>query len=168
MKPITRHSEYLDTLLLYHEEEIMGEAYFNGLAAHYTQPHERSKLALLADVERYAAEAVRPLLLKYKLVPRKDAVLTQIGESWIENHRMFDWRAFVTDMAERYPLYLVQFDALHKSAPAEDQPAIQVMTNHEIAAIEFAKMEIANNADSLEPIHKYLKTGLADGSEHQA
>lgn len=45
---------YLRTLLLYYEEEIIGEAYFHGLARHFD---EREKIVLLARVERRAATA---------------------------------------------------------------------------------------------------------------
>ncbi len=53
---------YLKTLLLYYEEEIMGEAYFYALAGQFDGTAEREKLALLAAVERRAADVVRPLV----------------------------------------------------------------------------------------------------------
>jgi hypothetical protein len=43
-------SRYLDTVLKYYEEEIMGEAYFYGLADYFKKEEERQKLALLAQV----------------------------------------------------------------------------------------------------------------------
>ena len=69
----------------------MGEAYFRGLADHFDGPGERDKLKLLAEVERFAAEAVRPLLQKHDLSPRSDAELKPLGEEWVERHRRWEW-----------------------------------------------------------------------------
>jgi len=61
---------YTDTLLLYYEEEIMGEAYFNALAPNFSDPLVARKLLLLASVEQHAALAVAPLISKYGLTAR--------------------------------------------------------------------------------------------------
>ena len=60
---MTDNVVYLETLLKYYEEEVIGEAYFYGLADHIGGAVEREKLALLAEVERRAADVVRPLLV---------------------------------------------------------------------------------------------------------
>ncbi len=49
---MTDSAVYLETLLKYYEDEVMGEAYFYGLADHIGGVVEREKLALLAEVER--------------------------------------------------------------------------------------------------------------------
>lgn len=152
----TEGSGYLDTLLLYFEEEIMGEAYFYGLAKHSDSPSHREKLVLLAEVERHAAEAVRPLLQKHGLVPRTDQELRPLGEAWVERHRHWDWTELMTDISVRYPEYLVQFEALEKMAPDEDLPALKFLTDHEVVAIEFASREIAGDQDSAAPLRRYL------------
>ena len=43
---------YLAKLLLYYEEEIEGEAYFQGLARRFPDPAQHKRLTLLAQVER--------------------------------------------------------------------------------------------------------------------
>ena len=57
--------KYLDTLQLYYEEEVEGEAYFDEAAKAFDDPLVREKLILLAECERHAAEAVEPLVHKY-------------------------------------------------------------------------------------------------------
>lgn len=156
MKLGTGNSEYLDTLLQYFEEEIMGEAYFYGLIEHFDKPHEREKLTLLAKVERYAAEAVRTLLEKHGLVPRTDAELKPLGEVSAERHRHFDWEELMTDMSVRYPGYVDQFEALERMAPDEDLQALKILTDHEVMAIEFANKERAGDPDSVASIRRYL------------
>lgn len=150
------NTAYLDTLLLYFEEEIMGEAYFNGLAAHFDTSEHKGKLKLLAEVERHAAEAVRPLLEKYDLRPRSDDELMQLETETIDRHGAWSWQKLVRYMVERYPLYMDDFEGLEQMAPAPDLPALKFLTAHETAAIEFANLEHAGSKDSEEPLRRYL------------
>ena len=145
---------YLKTLLSYYEEEIEGEAYFYGLVDHF---EEQDKLTVLARVERRAAESVVPLLEKYKLVPGDESKLKVRGESYVQRHASFDWLEFMTYMLKRYPGYLEEFTTLERMAPEEDLYALKKLTNHEVAAIEFANRELAGDPDSLVPLCDYLK-----------
>ena len=144
---------YLKTLLSYYEEEIEGEAYFYGLVEHF---EEQEKLTVLARVERRAAESVVPLLEKYELVPRDESELKIRGEGYVGRHASFDWFEFMTYMVNRYPGYLEDFTALERMAPEEDLCALNVLTDHEVAAIEFAKRELAGDPGSLAPLYDYL------------
>jgi len=152
-KPTQASKEYLDTLLRYFEDEISGEAYFYGLAEHFA---EREKTILLARVERHAAEAVRPLLHKYGLEPRQESVIRDQGKAYVEVHQSYSWREFMTYIVKRYPGYLDDFAGLENLAPAEDLPALNVLTDHEVAVIEFAEMELAGDPDSLKPLYDYM------------
>ena len=147
--------KYLRTLLSYYEEEIEGEAYFYGLVDHF---EEQDKLTVLARVERRAAESVVPLLEKYKLVPREASELKTRGAGHVQRHAYFDWLEFMTYMLNRYPGYLKEFTTLERMAPEEDLYALKKLTNHEVAAIEFAKRELAGDPDSLAPLCDYLNT----------
>ena len=155
MKPeMAAVDTYLQTLLSYYEDEIMGEAYFYGLARHFD---EREKLVLLARVERRAAQAVYPLLQKYKLAPRDESVLKTQGEGHVEQHRSCTWSDFMSYIVRRYPGYVDEFKALERMAPEEDLHALKILTDHEVAAIDFAKKELAHDPDSLAPLYKYLE-----------
>jgi hypothetical protein len=59
-------------------------------------------------------------------------------------------------MVNRYPGYLEDFTALERMAPREDLTALNDLTSHEVAAIEFAKRELAGTPDSLAPLYDYL------------
>ena len=147
--------KYLKTLLSYYEEEIEGEAYFYGLVDHFK---EEGKLTVLARVERRAAGSVVPLLEKYKLVPRDESELKTLGADHVQRHASFDWLEFMTYMLNSYPGYLEEFTTLERMAPEEDLYALKKLTNHEVAAIEFAKRELAGDPDSLSPLCDYLNT----------
>ena len=145
--------KYLKTLLSYYEEEIEGEAYFYGLIDHF---EEQEKLTVLARVERHAATSVVPLLEKYDLVPRDESELKTRGESYVGRHASFDWFEFMTYIVKRYPDYLEDFTALKRMAPEGDLYALNILMDHEVAAIEFAKRELAGDPDSLAPLYDYL------------
>ncbi len=147
---------YLETLLKYYEDEVTGEAYFYGLADHIGGAVEREKFALLAKVERRAADVVRPLLEKHGLVPRDKSVLKALGEAHVERHRHYSCMELMTYMAGRYPAYLDEFEALERLAPKDDLPALKRLTHHEVVAIDFANKEIAGDPDSLASIRQYL------------
>jgi hypothetical protein len=42
-------------------------------------------------------------------------------------------------------------------APKEDLLVLKILTDHELAAIDFAKREIAGDLDSVESLNQYLK-----------
>ncbi len=148
--------KYLDTLLLYFEEEISGEAYFYGLANRFSDKQQCVKMRHLAEVERYAAETVRPLLLKYNLQPRSDIELHEIGEKNVEESYLMGWKSLVDYMVVRFPKYMPEFHALEAMAPREDSALLRILTEHEAAAIEFANLEKAGNPKSIQPLMKYL------------
>ena len=145
--------KYLRTLLSYYEEEVEGEAYFHELADNF---EEEGKLTLLARVERRVAESVVPLLKKYKLVPKDESELKARGEGHVQRHASLDWLEFMAYMVNRYSSYLEEFMALEKIAPEEDLYALNYLTEHEVATIEFAKRELTGDPESLVPLCNYL------------
>ncbi len=106
---------------------------------------------------RRAAEAVRPLLHKYGLEPREESAIHDQGKSYVEAHRSYSWHEFMTYIIKRYPGYLDDFAGLENLAPAEDLPALNILTEHDVAVIEFAEMELAGDPDSLIPLNRYLE-----------
>ncbi len=160
MNPTKR---YLQTLLTYYEEEVSGETYFLGLAEHFV---EHKKLMLLAKVERHAAQSVLPLLEKYALSPRDESILKAEGEEAIQQHQNMGWSQFMAHIVQRYPGYLDEFLALQAMAPKEDHLALKILTDHEVAAIDFARREIAGDPDSLDSLNQYLHS--VKGLKHTA
>ena len=158
---MTDNAVYLETLLKYYEDEVMGEAYFYGLANHIGGAVERKKLALLAQVERRAADVVLPLLKKHGLMPRDKSVLKALGETHVIRHRHFSWMEMMEYMVGRYPAYLDEFEALERLAPEDDIPALKLLTYHEVVAIDFANKEIALDPDSMVSLQEYLNHSIA-------
>ena len=157
------NATYHETLLLYYEEEVMGVDYFRGLADHIGGDGVREKLELLAVVERRAAAVTRPLVDRHGLVPRESQELAALGASQAARHQNLSWPEYLAYIVERFPAYLDDFDALERMAPQEDRPALRLLTDHEVAAIDFAERELAGDADSMAPLRAYL-----DDTERQA
>jgi dimethylamine/trimethylamine dehydrogenase len=151
---------YLDTLLRYYEEEIEGEAYFDVLAERLTEPDTRMKMQLLAQVETYAAAAIAPLLAKYGLTARETAELRATGRAQAQECPA-TWDAMVADMRRTFPGYITEFKALEALAPAQDLPALRILTAHEVAAIAFLEAEATGDPNSTAPLWHYLRTGTA-------
>jgi len=148
---------YLDTLLLYFEEEIEGEAYFAELSAMFNTPDHKTKLDLLAQVERHAAAGVQPLIEKYGLTLRPVADLIERGRRDARSQSV-DWTGIIAEMTETYPGYIDAFQALESMGPAEDQARLSFLTEHEVAALAFLSMEEQDPAISATPLHAYLST----------
>ena len=147
---------YLDMLLLYYEEEVEGEAYFQALAEMAEKPDHRDKLHLLARVEHHAASVTLPLIRKYALTPRSDAILFQSGQDHARTAEK-PWDDLLADMARTFPGYVEDFLRLEEMAPREDLPRLKLLTAHETAATEFLDLELSGARDSVAPMNAYLE-----------
>ncbi len=152
--------KYLETLLLYYEEEIEGEAYFASIADRLPAPAQKQVFMLLAEVETYTATAMRALIEKYGLTPRPTEDLHATGRAQAADAHS-DWDNLIAEMQETFPGYITDFERLEAMAPAEDLPGLKIATAHEVAAVDFLNREAANDPDSTAPLRHFLKTGTA-------
>lgn len=160
IKSTTPTQAYLDTLLLYYEEEVEGEAYFEALAGLADHPDHRDKLNILARVEQHAANATLPLICKYKLSPKDGATLSQSGQDQARRDNK-PWADLLAEMARTYPAYVQDFLRLEAMAPPEDLPRLKLLTAHEIASIEFLDLELSGARESVAPMNAYLEKDIA-------
>lgn len=72
-------------------------------------------------------------------------------------HQPYSLQEFMAYIVERYPAYLVEFEALEQIALLEDLAALNLLTGHEVAVIDFAESELAGDPDSLAPLLQYLE-----------
>lgn len=153
--PASASDVYLETLLLYYEEEVAGEAYFHKMAERFDDPDKRGKMVLLGQVEAHAARCVEPLIRKYDLTPRSREVLVKLGieEALADSN---DWRDSLSQMRETYPGYVDDFLALEAMGPPKDHARLAFLTGHEHAALEFLALEEQGAADSGAPLRAYL------------
>lgn len=150
--------KYLDTLTLYYEEEVEGEAYFHALAERLEDAEEKRKMRMVGDVETYAYTAVEPLLKKYDLTPRpRDELQAAARKSALESEG--DYVHFIKKWQNEFPGYIDDFERLEAMAPPEDVAYLKILTDHEHAAIAFIAKELNGEPDSTFPMERYLETG---------
>lgn len=145
---------YLETLQLYFEEEIAGEAYFGAIAARLGG-EERDKMQLMADVETRAAEVAAPLLQRHGLTPRPREELHAEGRKQAAGVKA-DYGALIARWRKEFPAYMEDFARLEAMAPEGDLPALRELTQHETAAIDFLKAEAKGEEDSARHLRAYL------------
>lgn len=160
MTASTPTQKYLDTLLLYYEEEVEGEGFFQALADRLNDADQKAKMVIMADVERFSAASVEPLLSKYQLTPKSKKELTLSGQAHADSSSL-DWIAILEGMAKTFPGYIDMFKDLEAMAPVEDLPMLEVLTAHEIAALDFLHLELQGDPNSVSPMMHYLETGTA-------
>jgi dimethylamine/trimethylamine dehydrogenase len=148
-------SDYQAALVVSYEEEISGEAFFARLAEFYSGRQCRA-LLLLAEIERYTASAIRPLMDRHRLVAAEPAELRAIGREEAETHIGDTWQTLVAGMASKFPDFVEEFEQIERLAPAGDKARIGILKEHELAAIEFARKEAKGAPNSLVPLEAFL------------
>lgn len=149
-------AEYLQLLLQYYEEEVMGAAYFTALAEQVEAGAYRAQFELLADVERAAARSVAGLLDKYALTARPAAELAAHGEADATAHAGMTWRGYLRFMTDTFPDFVVQFERLEALAPAADKAALRRLTEHEVVTIEYARRALSDDRRGASVLFGYL------------
>ncbi|MEM7545214.1 MAG: FAD-dependent oxidoreductase [Pseudomonadota bacterium] len=146
---------YLPTLLRYWEEEVAGEAFFRELAARAAEPRQKEKMLLLAEVEQRTAESTAPLLSRYGLTPKDSKTLREDGKR-DANDVPQEWDALIEYMASKFPEYIDDFKRLEAMAPVDDLPLLELMTNHEVVAVEFLERERRGDPDATAPLVRFI------------
>lgn len=150
---------YLDTLLRYYEEEVVGEGYFQTLAELSEKPDQHDKWQLLAKVEVHAYTVTLPLLHKHNLKPRSNAVLFEEGRDSARASKK-SWDEHFQDMVRTFPGYVDDFLRLEAMAPPEDLPRLKILTEHEVAAIKFLDLIKASDPKFAAPMDAYLEISI--------
>lgn len=148
-------SGFAEAVRVAYEEEIVGETYFARLAEFHSG-RARQALELMAAMEVVTAQAVEPVLQRGGIQTRSREALRSEGRAEAEALADQTATALFTTMRDTYDTYLREFERLVELADATDRPAMQILLDHEVAIIDFARAELAGEADSLRPLQTYL------------
>ncbi len=151
------YKDYKTALIMSYEEEISGEAYFAHASSFFTG-RGRDALLLLAQVEAATAAAIYPLLERYGFATTNPDELRASGRAEADLKSGLSWTETVAEMVTDYPAYVEEFENLERLAPERDRKFVDVLIKHEIAAIEFAKLEAAGDQNSFAPLNTFLNT----------
>jgi hypothetical protein len=148
-------TDYRAALVMAVQEEIAGEAYFARLSEIHSGRASEA-LRLLAAVEATTAAAVRPLVERNDLQLADAAALRTAGRAEAERDGAAAWPEFVRGMVENYPAFTAEFEQMVALAPAEDRALCAVLVDHEVAAVDFARLEAAGDPESFAPLKAFL------------
>ena len=147
--------DYNAALLLFAEEEISGEAYFARLASFHSGRQSHA-LLLLARMESVVASAARTLLVRHGLATADASALRGAGQAEADAKAGTPWRDLVAEMTADFPAFVEEFEQVERLAPADERAVVRIFTKHEVAALEFARLEAGGNVDSLAPLERFL------------
>lgn len=146
---------FKDGFRVAYEEEISGETYFARLAEFQTG-RAREALELMAAMEVVTARAIEPVLARNGILTTPVDQLRQEGRVEAERLAHVSATELFTTMRDTYDAYVAEFEATKAQAPDADRPAMQILIDHEVALIDFARAELQGDADSLQPLQDYL------------
>ena len=150
-----RFPSYRAALTIAYEEEISGQAYFANLAAFHLG-RAREALLLMAEMERITVSILAPLVALHDLrIADKDALAAE-GTAEAQAIRHVKWAEIVQQMRDEYPVYVEEFADLHHQAPENEKILLQFLVDHEVAIIDFARLELDGDDKSIAPLNRYI------------
>jgi dimethylamine/trimethylamine dehydrogenase len=144
-----------------YEGEISGEAYFAELARLSADTEVKAKLQLLVDVEIATQEAI---FANVKSLGGPSGDLTAIRDrarARAAQHSIGNWADIVERFCQSYPKYVDEYVALVDLADPANRMAAQLLANHEIAIVEFARAEKAGDPQSCVFLTRFLNQTAA-------
>jgi hypothetical protein len=110
-------------------------------------------LQALAQLERETAASMRPLVEKHGGPIEMDYALQRQSVQDAAVYSDKTWEDVMLSMSEVLPSYVKTFSELEAAAPTGELPALQGLTRHEEALVEFVRRELCGQtSDSLAPV----------------
>lgn len=148
---------YENRVLSAYEGEILGEEFFSVLAQKVDNDQSRVKLRNLAAIERLVAEALMPVVTRYKLQPSSKASLAEKGRDETVEYAELGWTEFAVKLKRLLEPFVRDFETLLAESPVEDRPYIQLLLDHEIALFAFAQAEGEDSRDGQIYLDNFLQ-----------
>jgi hypothetical protein len=131
---------YREGIASAYKGEWIGENLYRELANRSIVEHQKAKLHAIADVEQYTFRRLKPIADRLgidvaagewkRVVERRATELYSVG-----------WPDFIDKALRDWPPFIVRFEALLPLAPPPDTDAVRCLIDHEVALVEFARIE---------------------------
>jgi len=132
-----------------YQGEVLGEAYFAGMAARNTDPALREKIELLRCLERSTKELLEPVITRLGIPAEPDKAMLDAAGNVTDVEYLPMLTSFVGAAAE----YLGRYTRLRSLVEPSDASIVDQLIAHELAFELFARRELAGETDtSTEPI----------------
>jgi hypothetical protein len=132
-----------------YQGEVLGEAYFAGMADRVTDPAVREKVELLRCLERSTKELLAPVIKRLGVPAEPDQAVLDAAGNVTDVEYLPMLKTFIAAAAE----YLGRYTRLRSLVEPADASIVDQLIAHELAFELFARRELAgDNDDSTEPI----------------
>jgi hypothetical protein len=150
-------AHYLDGIRQAYEGELVGESLYRRLSEGCASRDQQAKLGAIADVERLTHGRLKPIAKRLGINPI-EAEWRSIVDRRAKELAVLTWREFIDKALLDWPPYIPRFAALKPLAPAGDEGTVQLLIDHEVALVEFTRLENASigSADSMAPLEAFL------------
>ena len=148
-----------------YEGEITGEAMFRCLGSFAETDHQKRAAQLLADLERVTGDVLLPVMTRHSVQFDRESAWRE-GEALTNATIATGWVSYFEQVIPLAEDALADMRRLHEMSDDQDRVATARLVAHEEAFIEFARRELGEASDSLEPLVRYLE-GSCRGDEHK-
>lgn len=132
-----------------YQGEVLGEAYFAGMAKRNSDPALRDKIDLLTCLERSTKELLEPVIRRLGVPAEPDQAVVDAAGNVTDVEYLPMLKNFVAAAAE----YLGRYTRLRSLVEPSDASIVDQLIAHELAFEVFARREMAGeNDNSTEPI----------------
>ena len=139
-----------------YEEELSGETFFAALSEAQPDPRRAANWAKFALIELQTHRALRPMTETLGLAPADPDAVRQSGRDEAVSWAAIPWQDIMALMVRDYPAYVTEFHEVKAVAPPDMQTTMQLLIDHEVAFIDFARAELAGDPASAAPLDAYL------------
>lgn len=149
-------ASFEDGFAVAYEEELSGETFFAALSEAEPDPRRAAIWAKFALIERRTHTVLRPMADALGLAPADLGAVLQSGRDAAVSWAAMAWDDIMALMVRDYPAYVTEFHEVKAVAPPDMQTAMQLLIDHEVAFIDFARAELAADPASATPLDAYL------------
>ena len=141
-------TSFVEGFALAYAEEISGQTYFAGFAEAEPDPRRAAIWQKFALIENRMEAALRSTAVAFRGIPPDPAALRRSGRAEALANPVPSWEVAMEEMVREYPAYLEEFAGLKAIAPPEAFAVMDLLYDHEVAMIDFARSELAGSRDS--------------------
>jgi dimethylamine/trimethylamine dehydrogenase len=139
-----------------YEDELRGEGFFASLAALDPIPRRAEVWRKMLAIEQVTTQALLSAAQALGVASRDPQALRAEGAAEADDWRALGWHGALLVMRDEFPVYLTEFGGLLAQTPPAYAHLVDLLIRHEVAFIDFAKAELAGQADSMDVLDDYL------------
>jgi hypothetical protein len=135
-----------------YQGEVLGEAFFAGVADRLDDAEPARKMRVLATLEQRTKDAVAPALQRAGLPTEPDPEMLSLAEALVADTANTTWEGLLSSVVSVTEQFIPLYRRIGELQPAEREVA-DLLVAHELALRDFASAEIAGDrTTSLDPV----------------